>query len=247
MAIGFVHDIGAKIMGLLQTARGIILALGVALAAPPAAANDIWGFTVEEYEKFARTQSDHIMFWYAYGMSDGLLAAREYYRSVGEAPLFCLSDDKDLGATGVRILIHDELKADRHTWTRVSNMTIEKIALYSLRRKYPCGEARSKPGDHLMTIANYRIAREKLENRAAFEATYSYFFGMRASIAASGDAYVERGAKRRICFPSDGDALDLIKAADEELERNAAAWKDRQSENMGLVAVQAFARKWPCK
>lgn len=140
---------------------GMALALGVAFATVPVAAQDYnRGYSVEEYAKLAVRQPGKFGSWnienYLHGMTAGLRAAKAEYDKVGAAPLYCVPDDaldkyeKDLifedpakhdPSTRKRDLydfLAEELAANGDAWRRDSTATIGTLALSVVRRKFPC-------------------------------------------------------------------------------------------------------------
>lgn len=101
----------------------------------------------------------------------------------------------------------------------------------------------------MMRVNDYRLYRTGMENgdKGSTQTLFNFLLGMQATLRASGDAYVARGAKRRICMPADAKSFDMIVAIDRELARNAALWDGRRDADIGLLVIAAFAERWPCK
>lgn len=234
-------------MGSLRVIGRAMLILCALLLSAPTMANDNFGLIIEAYDLLPRKYDEVALLSYHGGIGDGLVATRENYRSQGEAPLFCVADDKRLSDMALRESIRKELAEDGHTWRRVSNATVEMIALYALRRDYPCGNVHSKAATPGKTILAYGMARANIHTDFGAELLVFYYMGLHAAIVLSQNAYAERGVKRRICFPPKLELMDMIKATDVERERNPGLWRTRPDDNFGMVAFKAFERQFPCK
>lgn len=100
----------------------------------------------------------------------------------------------------------------------------------------------------MVSINDYHMMRNDaaVGDRRGATSMFYYVFGLRLSLMALDDAYATEGARRRICISPTAETGDLIDAIDEELVRNAAYWNGRPGESVVPLAIQAFARKWPC-
>ncbi|MGE3867585.1 MAG: hypothetical protein AB7G04_11790 [Hyphomonadaceae bacterium] len=131
-----------------RVAAVILSALGIALAALPASANELETFTLKEYEEIVAKESPDLdmrsgIELIRLGMMAGLKAAQEDYGKAGEKPLFCLPADllPHVGSGLVKHTIADELAARGEVWRRTPNVFIETVLVESLRRQYPCSQA----------------------------------------------------------------------------------------------------------
>lgn len=100
----------------------------------------------------------------------------------------------------------------------------------------------------ILSIADYRGLNVAALGglKSSYEALVWFVFGLRTTLTATSDAYVAAGAKRRICIPSDVRHGDLLVVINDEMEGNRAYWEARRKESVVPMAIQAFARKWPC-
>ena len=129
-------------MSLLRRLCGIAVMLCIAVAGLPATADD-WnkGLEPDDYEMFdTKVKVDEqrplgARFFFHAGMVAGLQGAKEDYAKAGVAPLYCLPADLKPEILGDLILA--ELKANPHAW-RALHAGAEKLAVYVVRRKYPC-------------------------------------------------------------------------------------------------------------
>jgi hypothetical protein len=129
-------------MSFLRLTGAVILTAGVFLAGQPAAANDLnRGFTIEGYEEFSdpsewQESQGRRARWYHYGLLAGMQVVKEEYAKAGAVPLFCLP--LEIGAIDLHRMMVGELAQGDQTWQRASTATAEQLALYVVRRAYPC-------------------------------------------------------------------------------------------------------------
>lgn len=84
-------------------------------------------------------------------------------------------------------------------------------------------------------------------HKPGFEILFFFFSGLRTTLMATSQAYVAGGAKPRICIPPDVETDELFNATQAELERNPSYLKTNKEGSIVPIALQAFARKWPCQ
>ncbi len=85
-----------------------------------------------------------------------------------------------------------------------------------------------------------------MDNKRGAELLYYFFAGLRTALMTTSAGFVAKGEKRRFCIPPDAELHELVNATHEELERDRAHWEVRKDESVVPLALQAFARNWPC-
>lgn len=102
----------------------------------------------------------------------------------------------------------------------------------------------------VLSVGGFRILNDLVVlrlDKSNAEALIWFMNGLRTTLMAANDAYVSAGAKRRVCIPSEVSPGELLDAINDELDRNEAYWETRKEESIVPLALQVFARKWPCK
>lgn len=236
----------------LKLAFGLIVAILLASPLRASAEDFNRGFSIEVYEALSVRQPyigvDPRASTYLDGIMIGLHAAKQEYVKAGQAPLFCTSSD--FRVVDLYEQMADELAAEGHTWRRASDATASRLALYVMRRHYPCAASADTSGKlwEDMSVFGFRllIMRANAGDQEAIGSIMILFTGMREGMMAASDAHVAGGARRQICIPPDVETVELIHAIDEDIDRNFAHWDDHPDEPVASVALQVFARKWPC-
>lgn len=101
----------------------------------------------------------------------------------------------------------------------------------------------------VFSIDFYRTLNEMtvMHDRHSAESLIWFAIGLRTTLVAASDAYASAGAKRRVCIPAEVRPGELLDAINAELKRNEARWEARKHESIAPLALEVFAKQWPCK
>lgn len=236
----------------------VVVSLMVSLAAMPLAANaQEKAYTLQQYERQLAAEAPDLdlrspLFWMHLGMASGIQTVREEYLRIGQKPLFCLTSDLApwLSYGFVRHAIADELKLRGDFWRRQPEALVGTVLIEAMRRQNPCTAA-IQPAPLVLQLSfnDFRRLRDNAErgDKGSLQILIWFFLGLRSGLTASIDAYAAQGARKLFCPPAAIASVDIAMAIDEEIERDKAFLDSRKDEDVGVVAPQALARKWPCK